>query len=256
MNNLKKSNTKLNKTAKRIDDENYLKWKLWINEANFGVLKNGEANYFDLEISKTKTKFIKNSKVLEIGLGNGNFLEYAKQNNWDIFGIETNKSLVKIASQKGFNAIQAQDISLFKDNTFDLIVAFDVIEHIPQNLLCQFFLEINKKLKSGGFFIARFPNGDSPIGLKNQHGDISHLTVIGVGKIGYFANISNLKIISFGGAAEPIIGVNLLTAIHRIFALPIKKIINFIVNALFSPGSNLPFCSSNITVVFKALKSR
>jgi cyclopropane fatty-acyl-phospholipid synthase-like methyltransferase len=150
---------------KKNENLNYIKWKSW--GETFGQLKRGEISYFDAEISRTKSKFSKNSKVLEIGFGNGNFLQYAKINNWDIVGIEANQALVKIAGKKGFNVKHLEDISSFPNETFDLIVAFDVIEHIPQNLLPQFFLDVKKKLKDGGFLIARFPNGDSPIGQKN-----------------------------------------------------------------------------------------
>lgn len=32
-------------------------------------------------------------------------------------------------------------------------------------------------------FLARFPNGDSTIGMRNQNGDITHVNAISTGKI-------------------------------------------------------------------------
>jgi hypothetical protein len=40
-------------------------------------------------------------------------------------------------------------------------------------------------LRNGGVFIARFPNGDSPFGLANQNGDLTHVTAIGSEKFRY-----------------------------------------------------------------------
>ena len=154
--------------------EDYLKWKSW-EGIKFGTLKRTESAYFTAEISRTKYNFPQNSKVLEIGFGNGAFLKYALEKQWDVLGIEINQSLVRIAKERGFSATHTDNLSSFEDNSFDLIVAFDVLEHVPQESIPNMILEVKRILKSDRFFIARFPNGDSPIGLINQNGDITHL---------------------------------------------------------------------------------
>jgi len=141
--------------------DGYLKWKSWEN-AEFGKLTQVERAYFTAEIKRARHNFPINSNVLEIGFGNGAFLKYARDKNWNVFGTEINEALVKIALRCELNASHSANLSNFNDDFFDLVVAFDVLEHIPQDALPDFLHEIRRVLKKDGFFIARFPNGDSP----------------------------------------------------------------------------------------------
>ena len=63
------------------------------------------------------------------------------------------------------HVICESDLSNLKGDNYDLIVAFDVLEHIPQEDLPS-FKKVQRLLKEDGSFIARFPNCDSPFGLK------------------------------------------------------------------------------------------
>lgn len=233
--------------------QNYLQWKSWGNDT-FGTLDKSDARYFCSEIKRTKQIFPKQSKVLEIGFGNGSFLTYALNNGWDICGTEANNNLVDLARNLGFNVTSADDLSHFSSNTFDLIVAFDVLEHIPQDFIPEFFKETKRLLKDGGFFIARFPNGDSPFGLINQNGDITHITTIGSGKARFFAAKEHMRLVYIGGEAKPLMGVGALHFLHRVATFPVKALINIFVNAVFFPRSNIDFCSSNLTVIYQADK--
>lgn len=232
--------------------ESYLKWKAW--GAEFANLKKTEAAYFKAEIDRTDHKFPEKSKVLEIGFGNGKFLKYAREKGWDIFGTEVNEALVDAAQEAGFVANHTDNLSNFKDDTFDLIIAFDVLEHIPQDFLPIFITEIKRVLKDGGYFIARFPNGDSPLGLINQNGDVTHVTTIGSGKAHYFANKANMKVVFVGGEAQPLLGTSCFYFMHQIFTYPIKKTINLFVNLIFFPRQNVEFCSPNLTMIYQAIK--
>jgi SAM-dependent methyltransferase len=130
-------------------------------------------------------------------------------------------------------------------------VAFDVLEHIPQNELPNFINEVKRILKNGGFFISRFPNGDSPFGLINQNGDTTHLTTIGSGKAYFFAAQCDMDVVFVGGEAQPLLGTSLLHFAHRLIALPIKKALHLITNLIFFPRSNISFYSTNLTMIYK-----
>jgi SAM-dependent methyltransferase len=230
--------------------EEYLNWKTWEGD-QFGKLKKTKFTYFSAEIKRTTKVFSKESKVLEIGFGNGEFLKYARDNDWEIFGTEANKALVDIANKNGFKAIHTEDLSSFEDNTFDLIVAFDVLEHIPQEILPKMLLQVRRILKNDGVFLARFPNGDSPFGLINQNGDATHVNFIGSNMIKYFASKTNMLVFFVGSEAQPIIGTSPKTFIHTVTTLPIKKLINFFINLIFFPHGHVEFCSSNLTIILK-----
>lgn len=235
-------------------DKDYLKWKSWRTD-QFASLSKKDSAYFSAEIARTRNIFDKETKVLDIGFGNGNFLAYAKKQAWDVCGIEANQFLVETARENGFSAKHASDLSTFPDNSFDLIVAFDVLEHIPQIALPNFLNSVKRTLKDGGFFIARFPNGDSPFGLYYQNGDITHVTSIGSGKVQYFADQTNMELLFVGGEALPIFGIDFLHFMYRIIAKPIRLMIDIFVKAIIFPRARVAFSSPNMSIVFKANKS-
>ena len=234
-------------------DNSYSKNKGW-ESGSFGVLDTSSKYYYDFEMRRIGKKLNSGLKVLEIGFGNGSFLKYAESRGWDITGTEVNEGLVSIAKSKGFKALQADNLASVKDNTFDLVIAFDVLEHIAQDKIVGFLAEIRRVLNDGGVFLARFPNGNSPFSLVYQNGDITHVSYIGTEKAKYFASKLNMTMVFLGGEAEPLICGSLLHVIHRIFALPIKAMINFIINLIFFPRSNVFFCSSNLVMILSKIK--
>jgi len=233
----------------------YLDWKNWSSD-DFGFLSKFQQRYFDAEIKRTNRNFAKGSRVLEIGFGSGSFLTFAQNNGWTVTGVEINKELVQIAKNKGFDAVSSDDLDKIDKDTFDLIVAFDVLEHIPQDQIYDFLLKLKNLLKDQGVFIARFPNGDSPFSLPLQNGDITHISYLGANKVRYFTNKLLVDLVYLGGAAQPLIAGNRLHTVHRIFALPMKKLIELCVNAVFYPGSNIAFCSSNLVMMFRRTKTK
>ncbi len=227
----------------------YVDWKKW-DEAAFGALTKSERSYFSAELKRARTTFPKGTNVLEVGFGNGNFLAFAREQEWNVSGTEVNKELVAAASKAGFNVAHAADLSGFADDSFELVVAFDVLEHIPQSAIVDFMLDVKRVLKPGGRFIARCPNGDSPFGLVNQNGDVTHVTAIGRGKARYFATRTDLELIYLGGEAEPIWGTSARDMAQRAIGLPIKAMVNICTNAIIY-NANVAFCSKNLTLVYK-----
>jgi 2-polyprenyl-3-methyl-5-hydroxy-6-metoxy-1,4-benzoquinol methylase len=75
---------------------------------------------------------------------------------WDVRGTEINEDLVSIAKQNGFKVTHAADLSKFNDSTYDLIVAFDVLEHIPQEILPNMILEIKRIPRIMDFLLLDF----------------------------------------------------------------------------------------------------
>lgn len=231
-------------------DKTYSLWKSW-NESQFGVLEPFEERYFDKELKRAKCEFPADTKVLEIGFGNGKFLSYARKKGWSVVGIEANEQLVDLAGKQAFNALNADNLSHIQSGQFDLVVAFDVLEHIPKEDLIGWYFEIHRVLKIGGCFIARFPNGDSPFGLLNQNGDVTHVTSIGSVMARYFATRADMKIVYMGGEAQPLVGETAVHTLHRCLTWPIKGFINVAIRLLFFPKTKVDFCAFNYTLICK-----
>jgi SAM-dependent methyltransferase len=97
------------------------------------------------------------SSVLEVGCGPGLMLAAFRRRGWRVSGIERNDTAAQTARQTlGPNSIATSLEDLPADSRFDLIVLFQVLEHIdePVSLL----RECAKKLAPGGLLIANVPN--------------------------------------------------------------------------------------------------
>ena len=231
-------------------DKNYSNWKNW-GDDNFGYLSKNDKKYFDSEILPILRKIGKKEiKILEIGYGNANFMTYCMMHNFDITGVELNMDLIKRAKLKNYKVIRYKDFDLHKDK-YDLIVAFDVLEHIPTNSLASFIKKISSLLNRPGFLFLRFPNGDSPFGLVNQNGDITHLTAIGSFKIFHLAKISGLNVIKIKPPSQNILNSTILVAIHRLVFNPIKWILNFIIKILVFPDKKIFFFNTNLIALLE-----
>lgn len=228
--------------------QDYLTWKHWAPE-DFGALSPTDKKSFSAEIKRTGKTLPPGAAILEIGFGNGNFLSFAKQNGWQIRGTEMNPHLVETARLNGFDVQCTNSLSSYPDASFDLVAAFHVLEHIPQDEILNFLAEIKRILKPSGYFIAIFPNGDSPFGLANQNGDVTHVTAIGSGKVQYFT--SELAVdLTYCGAEADIIHIenNPRQTIRNALAFAVKAGINLVVRAAFSQHN---FASRNLVFIFR-----
>ncbi len=227
----------------------YAQWKTW-DSATFGSLTQSEEASISAEIKKSQAVLPPQSRVLEIGFGNGAFLAYGNKRQWEVHGTEINPELVRRAQESGFRAVETGDLQAFSDKYFDLVVAFDVLEHIPREKLASFLTEIKRVMKDGAVFIARFPNGDSPIGMPYQHGDPTHMTTIGSSQARFFANMLGVELLYIGGAAQPLLGGH-LGRVHGVITFPIRFAVNWAINLIFYPRRSIAFCSPNLVLIFR-----
>jgi 2-polyprenyl-3-methyl-5-hydroxy-6-metoxy-1,4-benzoquinol methylase len=229
-------------------DENYLNFQGW-DANNFGSLSKYQEKYFFAELKRAKKLFGRNSDVLEIGFGNGAFLKFANNSGWNIVGVELNPFLVKTANDNGFAAYCTEDLGIFQNNKFDLIVAFDVLEHIPQNKIVDFLAQVKRMLKPNGVFLARFPNADSPFGLTIQHGDVTHITSVGSGKVHYFVRLVDVELVYCGGDAEIVFVGNVVEILYKSISYVLRRLVDLFVYVAFYKRKN--FSSSNLVMIFK-----
>jgi 2-polyprenyl-3-methyl-5-hydroxy-6-metoxy-1,4-benzoquinol methylase len=101
--------------------------------------------------------YIKSGTHLDIGCGSGGFVHWMSEKGWDSAGLELNPSAVEIACQLNLNVKQSEIESAgFADEQFDLITAWEVLEHVSD--LKRFLKEVRRTMKLGGKFVGSVPN--------------------------------------------------------------------------------------------------
>jgi SAM-dependent methyltransferase len=236
--------------ANELYGDPYADWKSW-RESQFAQLNCSMRGYFAAEVRRIGRPLAAGAKVLELGFGNGAFLRFGRDNGWQMSGTELDERLVAAARSIDFDAHRCADLEQFDSNSFELIAAFDVLEHLPPDQLIGVVRSVARVLKPGGVFLCRVPNGDSPFGLSLQHGDLTHISNIGSGKLRHLSAQAGLDVVLVAGEAEPFTGVSARLLLHRLFAYPMKRLLNACVNALYFPAQPVAFAWANLTAVLQ-----
>jgi 2-polyprenyl-3-methyl-5-hydroxy-6-metoxy-1,4-benzoquinol methylase len=154
----------------------YSEWKGWAPDAFMSITAH-ETLYFQGELQDLP---LNGARVLEIGFGNGVFMRFAVDQGAIIEGTELLEEAVACATQRGIRTYHFDLSDAVRDSAgqLDLIAAFDVLEHMTYVQIIDLFESLAVLLKPGGHVIARFPNGQSPLGRSYQHADHTHRSVI------------------------------------------------------------------------------
>jgi len=115
----------------------------------------------DRQIIRTlKEHGIKDKKCLDIGPGTGRFIQFLKSENASLICAADISSEALNSCDKYVNESQKIDIEneslIFGDNSFDIIISFEVLEHLrePDNYIS----EIVRVAKDGAIVLISLPN--------------------------------------------------------------------------------------------------
>ena len=121
----------------------------------------------------------KNCNVLDIGCGFGNLLRAFKEKGYNnLTGIDISEEQIIIAKKLNpdinFNCIDLITYLKTSNEKYDLITAFDVIEHLSKDEILTTLNLIYNSLKDGGQIITQTPNAESPWFGAVAYGDFTH----------------------------------------------------------------------------------
>jgi SAM-dependent methyltransferase len=120
------------------------------------------------------------ARVLEIGFGQGATLRaLAARGYTDLHGWDISSDCVELARASRLAAtIEHADALLALDRTaadsFDAILAKDLLEHLPREQVIAFVRGIHRALRPGGVFLARLPNMANPLAGYLRYDDFTH----------------------------------------------------------------------------------
>jgi 2-polyprenyl-3-methyl-5-hydroxy-6-metoxy-1,4-benzoquinol methylase len=120
----------------------------------------------------------RNITILDVGCGMGFALLALQDFGYEkIQGIDIDRGQVMSCLDKGIKAIQVKDsvqYLLEHANSYDLIISFDVVEHIPYEGQLDFLKAVNKALKPTGQLICTVPNASSGLASRWRYIDWTH----------------------------------------------------------------------------------
>jgi cyclopropane fatty-acyl-phospholipid synthase-like methyltransferase len=120
----------------------------------------------------------RNVKILDIGCGMGFLLNALKGAGYiNISGIDVDEHQVMSCRKKGLDVTRTSDTAGFLEEhagEFDVITAFDVLEHIPPDHQIAFVRSVSTALKTKGVFMATVPNATSALASRNRYIDYTH----------------------------------------------------------------------------------
>ncbi|MGG4500830.1 methyltransferase domain-containing protein [Paenibacillus polymyxa] len=181
-------------------------WSTDLEQITPGLLAVLEARMDLVETYVDQTKYPR-GKLLDLGCSTGNFVLEAQLRYWDVKGVEISEKAAQIGRLKhGLNVITGSlDEHLFDKESFDVVTAFDVLEHIPNPH--HFMENINRILKTGGLFIANTPNVSSTAsyhsGSNWRHLDPPlHVILYDHISLRILMRMHNFKILKISGGSE------------------------------------------------------
>jgi len=120
----------------------------------------------------------KHAKIIDIGCGSGGFVYFLKQLGYEnSCGIDISPEQIRIAKNLGIKDIECADNMIFlkdKQNSYDVVIAKDLIEHFPKEDIMELLVLVFNSLKQGGIFIIQTPNAESPFGSRFRYYDFTH----------------------------------------------------------------------------------
>ena len=105
-----------------------------------------------------------NAPLLDLGCGRGEWLQILKDRQIKAKGIDSNYSAVTECKEKGLDVESGNLIDILSslpDASCGAITMFQVLEHLPFNLVVNTLREIRRVLIDGGVFIGEIPNSET-----------------------------------------------------------------------------------------------
>lgn len=179
--------------------------------------------------------------MLEIGFGDGSFLDWARAAGHRISGAEIRPEAVESARARGHDVFLGAPDS----RPVDLVVAIDVIEHLDRAGFSSFLETARSVLKPDGLIVARFPNGYSPFFGRFHHADMTHGRPLTGQSVAQMAMLSGFRLVREQNPRPRPRGIG--RSIKAWFAYRLRDLVETILGHLYF-GERFPM-DPNILVV-------
>jgi 2-polyprenyl-3-methyl-5-hydroxy-6-metoxy-1,4-benzoquinol methylase len=162
-------------------DRLYARYVTCFKASASGPSDNALARWADTRYLPHLLPLAKESKILEIGCGDGQMLSYLGRKGFtNASGIDGSAEQVARARRRGVGATHADVFSFLRgrEQEYDGIVAIDVLEHFTKDELLDLFPMIFGAMRPGASILLQTVNGDGIFAANVAYGDLTHMTIL------------------------------------------------------------------------------
>lgn len=172
--------------------------------------------------------FVANGSLLDVGCGNGRYLDGMKKLGWHIKGVEFNEGAVNVCRLSNLDVHHGDIFSAnFDSDSFDVINISHVIEHVPGPK--ELFAELSRILKKNGVLIIKTPNSNAlarPLFNTNWYAnDVPrHIYLFSEKSLSLLSGICGLKMLQLRTRTSAKIILNSIDYVMNNKATPSRKV--------------------------------
>lgn len=117
--------------------------------------------------------------ILDVACGEGALLDYLRNRGFtNLHGFDISPENVAICHRLGLPFVQPMDVLTLvdtpPDRRFNMIFAFDIVEHIPKEKAAAVVEALRLRLEPGGSLLIRLPNMGYLLAPFHRYGDLTH----------------------------------------------------------------------------------
>lgn len=125
----------------------------WRAEWEVPAWGNQESNLRFLELAEVLPP---SAGILEIGCGRGPMIQALRARGLEVIGVDNDEALLRTWDHRGRVCVALGDRLPFPDRSFDVVMSFDVFEHIPDS--DAHLEEVRRVLRRPGHYLVQTPN--------------------------------------------------------------------------------------------------
>jgi len=122
----------------------------------------------------------KQAAILELGCGQGQFLEFLKTEGYaHVLGLDLSPEVINYCQNRGYTVKQTDFFDFLEQNDiqerYDAIIANDILEHFDKDEIFRLAQLIKQALKKNGSLIIKTPNASNLfLGSFSRYCDLTH----------------------------------------------------------------------------------
>jgi 2-polyprenyl-3-methyl-5-hydroxy-6-metoxy-1,4-benzoquinol methylase len=193
------------------------------------------------------------AEIYEVACGPGIMLRYLRSLGYArLGGSDAAASQIELARAAGLPVTFGDSLKEIKGEAaqrWDCLIAIDFIEHLPKDVLVEFFFECHRTLRTNGCLIMRAPNGDSPLVGRNVFNDITHYWA--------YTTIATEALLKMAGFQRVEFADESLASIqkHRWIKVPLMKCAQAVVRAVIRSATREDIRYLNSSIYIAAWKA-